>query len=113
MVSDLSLPCGPVVRRVLAPDVQLVWDPLPREQRGEPLGRVECAGRVLPRASPDDEDEVNSGAEPVEVLAVQVGDVVERVVEIEAVAAVTPPDARDVVQAGHTKGEREDVRTAQ
>src|SRR4249919_2503889 len=105
MVSDLPLPCGPVVRRVLSSDVQLVWNPLPREQRCEPVGRVERAGRVLPGAASDDEDEVSPGAEPVEVLAVEMGDVVERVVEVEGVAALTPADAGDVVQARQAERE--------
>src|SRR6476660_3974498 len=105
MVSDLPLPCGPVVRRVLAPDVQLVWNPLAREQRREPLGRLERAGRVLPRAAPDDADEVDPRLQPVEVLTVQVRDVVERVVEVERVAALPPTDAADVVEPGHAERE--------
>ena len=53
---------------------------------------------------------MSPGAEPVEVLAVQMGDVVERVVEVEGVAALTPADAGDVVRARQAEREWEDVR---
>ena len=74
MVRDLALPCGPVVRRVLAPYVQLVRDPFPGEERREPVRGLERAGRVLPGAAADDEHQVDLRAQPVEVVAVQMAE---------------------------------------
>jgi hypothetical protein len=93
MMSDLRPPRRPVVRGVLAPHVELVAEALLREQGGEPVRLLERAGRVLPGAAADDEQEVGLRTEPFEVVAVQAGDVVGRVVEVDGVAALAPADA--------------------
>src|SRR5213593_396841 len=70
MMSDLRPPRGPVVRRILAPDVELVADALRREQRGEAVRLLERSGGVLPRAPADDEQQAHARAQPLEVVAV-------------------------------------------
>src|SRR3954449_10408346 len=112
-MSDLALPGRPVVRRVVAPDLEVVRDALLAEEAGEALGRLERAGRVFPGAPADDEDEVHLAAQPVEVVAVELADVGHRVVEVGGVAGLAPGDARRVVHPGEADGEREAVSTPQ
>src|ERR687888_709648 len=69
MVGDLALPRRPVVRHVVTPQVELVPDPLPREDAGESLRALERPGRVLPHALAADEQQVDLRAQPVQVLA--------------------------------------------
>src|SRR3954470_13363036 len=85
-------------------------DPLPPEPAGEPLRALERAGRVLPLPLPADEQQADALAQPVEVLAAQVLEVVERVVEVGGLAALAPavPRAR-VVVAREREREREQV----
>src|SRR5215218_2614664 len=68
MMRDLRAPSGPVVRYVPPPDVELVTDAFLREQRREPPRLVESAGRVLPRALTDDEQQARAGAQPLQVV---------------------------------------------
>src|SRR3954454_21254802 len=99
MEGDLGTPRLPVVRDVVPPQVELVADALLREQTGEALGGLQGAGGVLPLPLPADQQQAEPRAEPVEVLAVELADVVERVVEVGRVAPLAPavPGRRVVV----------------
>ena len=112
-MSDLRSPRGPVVRRVLAPDVELVPDALLGEERGEAVRLLERPGRVLPRTPADDEQQADLRAQPVQMVAAETGDVVGRVVEVDGVAAFAPADGRDVVDARQAEGQREEVAAAE
>src|SRR5690348_4055799 len=57
MVGDLGAPCGPVVWGIFTPDVELVPNPLPREHLREARRLLERAGRVLPHAAADGEQQ--------------------------------------------------------
>src|SRR5438067_13082410 len=108
MMSDLRAPRRPVVRDVVPPEVELVPDPLRSEQAREPLRRLERARRALPLALAADEEQRYLRAEPVEVVAVAVLDVVQRVVEVDGFPALAPADDRDVVdpaRADRVRGE--------
>src|SRR3954452_18014221 len=113
MMRNLRAPCGPFVWHVVAPDVELVPDALRGEQRGEPASMLERAGRVLPRALSDHEQQSDLRAEPLEMIAVEPGDVVGRVVEVGLVAALAPAHDRDVVDAREAEREREEVGSAE
>src|SRR3954469_19868322 len=111
MVRDLRAPRRPVVRDVVAPEVELVADVLVAQAFGETQGAVEGAGRVLPLPLTADEQQAHARAQPLEVVAVEVGDVVDRAVEVRFVAAVAPgvaPVGR-VVAAREAQREREEV----
>src|SRR2546421_11980613 len=82
MMSDLRAPCGPVVRDVVPPHVELVTDSFLGELAGETSGRLERAGRVLPCTLADDEHDADAPAQPVEMVPVKVRDVVGRVAEV-------------------------------
>ena len=101
------------MRHVVTPDVQLVADALVGEPAGELAGTRQRSGWVyLPGALADDEQQRDSVPQPVEVVAVQVGHVVHRVVEIGGVAAFTPGmPGRRVVVAGEAHRERKQVGT--
>src|SRR5438067_8753248 len=109
MMRNLSAPRRPVVRDVVSPEVELVPDPLLREEPGEPSRRLERAGRVLPLALAADEEQADAASEPVEVIAAEVDDVVHRVLEVDGVAALAPAAGRDVVDAAQADREREEV----
>src|SRR3954447_10228995 len=83
MMRDLRAPRRPVVRHVVSPEVELVANPLLAEQPREPLRRLERAGRVLPLPLAADEQKRGARAKPVQVVALQVLHVVERVVEVD------------------------------
>src|SRR4029079_4842208 len=83
MMRDLRAPRRPVVRHVVPPEVELVPDRLLAEDPREPLRRLERARRALPLPLAADEEERRARAQPVEVVALQVLDVVHRVVEID------------------------------
>ena len=79
------------MRDVVAPQVELVADPLLGEQRR----RGACvdssdAGRVLPLALAADQQQAEPRAQPVEVVAAEVPDVVERVVEVGGARRARP-----------------------
>src|SRR6187200_1802676 len=99
MMRDLGTPRRPVVRRVVPPEVELVADPLLAEERREASRAVERAGRVLPLPLPRDQEQVDVAAEPVEMVAAEVVDVIARVVEVDGVAALAAGDDRNVVDA--------------
>src|SRR3954447_6010667 len=80
MVGDLRAPGGPVVRDVAAPQVELVADALLRQALGEPQRAGQGARRALPAALPAHEQQADSRAQPLEVVAVEVRDVVHRAV---------------------------------
>src|SRR3954453_2936260 len=101
MMRDLAPPRGPVVRHVVSPEIHLVADPLLDEKRTETSCGVERAGRVLPLALAAHEEERHLRAEPVEVVASEVRDVVNRVVEVNGVAALAAALDADVVDAAH------------
>src|SRR5579885_2644358 len=88
MMRDLPPPRRPVVRHVVTPQVELVPDPLLREQRREAAGGLERAGRVLPLALAAHEQQRRRTAQPLEMVAVQMHDVVHRVVEVAGLAAL-------------------------
>src|SRR5205823_371775 len=113
MMSDLRTPRRPVVRRILAPDVELVPDALLGEERGEAVRLLERPGRVLPRTPADDEQQADLRAQPVQMVAAETGDVVGRVVEVDGVAAFAPADGRDVVDVRQAEGQREEVAAAE
>src|SRR4051794_38034217 len=113
VVRELRAPRRPVVRHVVAPEVDLVTDALLREQAGERLRALQRAGRVLPLALAADQQHADAAAEPVQVLAAHVLDVVGGVVEVGRVAALAPADRGDVVHAALADGEREEVGAPQ
>src|SRR3954468_8498279 len=90
VMGDLRTPRRPVVRDVVAPQVELVTDLLVAETLGETQRAVQRAGRVLPLALPADEQEADARPQPVEVVAAEVRDVLDRAVEVRLVAAVAP-----------------------
>src|SRR4051812_12736818 len=115
MVGDLRAPRRPVVRDVVAPQVELVADVLVAQALGEAQRALERAGRVLPPALAADEQQAHARAQPLEVIAVEVGDVVDGAVEVRLVAALAPGVAprRRVVAARQAQGERERVGALQ
>src|SRR4051794_37801961 len=88
MMRDLRPPRRPVVRHVVSPEVELVANVLLAENPCEPLRRLERTRRVLPLTLSAHEHEGRARAQPVEVLALQVLHVVQRVVEVDGVAAL-------------------------
>src|SRR5207302_4526588 len=94
MVSELVAPGRPVVDDVVAPQIELVRDALLGEQAGEVLRALESAGRVLPGALAADQQQVDVAPQPLEMVAVQMADVVERLVEVAGLAALAPSDDR-------------------
>src|SRR5689334_8079427 len=98
----------------MSPQVELAADALGLEQRGEATRAHERPRGVLPLALSADEQDVDLPAQPVQMIAVEVGYVVHRVVEVGGLAALAPsvPGGR-VVVAGHADGEREDVGALQ
>src|SRR6476646_11442693 len=109
MMRDLASPRRPVVRDVVAPEVDLAGDALLVEQRAEAPRRVERAGRVLPLPLSADEQDRDVIPQPAQVVAAQVRDVVHRVVEVDGIALLAPALNRDVVHAAHADREREEV----
>src|SRR5215207_7971701 len=102
MVRELCLPRRPVVRDVVTPEVELVADPLLVQARRERLRRLERAGRVLPLPLAADEQKRHARAQPREMVAAEVRDVVHWVVEVRRLT--TLPAAADdghVVDAAH------------
>src|SRR3954468_6444587 len=59
MMRDLALPRRPIVRHVVAPQVELVSDSLPREDVRESLRALQRARRVLPHALTAHEQQVD------------------------------------------------------
>src|SRR4029453_18871341 len=98
-------PRPPVVGPLAAPDVELVADSLLAEEAREAARGVERAGRVLPLALADREQQRDAAAQPLEVVAVQVAHVVHRVVEVRRLAALAPAHDRDVIDAALADGE--------
>ena len=90
VVRELAPPPRPVVGHVVSPHVQLVRDVLLGQQPGQRAGAGLGAGGVLPHALPADQPQVHLPAQPVQVLAVQPGDVLDRGVEVERLAALAP-----------------------
>src|SRR6185436_18232685 len=86
MVGDLGAPRRPVVRDVVAPEVELVTQILFAEALGETQRALERPRRVLPHALAAHEQEAHARAQPVEVVAVEVRDVVDRAVEVRLLA---------------------------
>src|SRR5256885_3352879 len=82
MMSKLGSPGGPVMRDVVSPEIELVPDSLTGEQLRETPRALERAGRVLPLALPADDQQADAGLQPAEVVAVQMRDVVHRVLEV-------------------------------
>src|SRR4051812_7101965 len=111
MVRDLGAPRRPVVRHIVAPEVELVADVLVAQALGEAQRALERSGRVLPAALPAHEQETDARAQPVEVLAREVRDGVDRAVEVRLVAPLAPcvAPARRVVVPGQADGEWEQV----
>src|SRR5215467_7548707 len=94
----------------MTPEVKLVLDALVGEKGGEPPRALQRAGRVLPLALSADEQQAHPAAQPVEMVAVQVADVVDRVVEVRCCTALAPALPRGrVVVAGQAHRERENV----
>ena len=82
-----------------------------RQQPGEPLRAVQRAGRVLHIPCPQTTLHADPAAQPVEVVAAEVGHVVDRVVEVRRRAALAPAvPAGRVVVARAADGEAEQVR---
>ncbi len=80
------------------------------EQRGKLLRARQRAGGVLPLPLAADEEQADPPAQPVQVLAVQVGDVVHGIVEVGGGAALAPAvPGRRIIVAGKAQGQREQV----
>src|SRR5690349_15618727 len=104
MMSQLRAPRRPIVRDVVPPEIQLVPDALAGQQLRHPPRRVERTGRVLPLALAADEQQGKARAQPLEMVAVQIADVRDGVVEVERVALLTPAaPGRRVVVAGEAE----------
>src|SRR5580704_8630371 len=73
-----------------APTVKFVPNPLLLEQRGETPGARQRPGGVLPLALAADQQQAELVAQPAEVIAGQVGHVVQRVVEVRFVTPLAP-----------------------
>src|SRR3954453_10159520 len=92
----------------MSPQVELATDALGLEQLGEATRADERPGGVLPLALSADEQDADLPAQPVQVVALEVRDVVHRVVEVGGLAALAPAvPGGGVVAAGHADGERE------
>src|SRR5580698_6354691 len=110
VVGELGTPGRPVVGHVVAPYVQFVLDPLLVQQRGEPPGAVQHPGGVLPLALTADQQQAELAAQPLQVIARQVADVVHGVVEVRLGAPFAPgAPVPGVVVAGQAHGQREQV----
>src|SRR5579862_7294945 len=109
MMRHLPPPRRPIVRDVVTPKVELVRDALLDEQRREALRRVERARRVLPLALSADENQRGRAPEPVEVVPVEMGDVVHRVVEVDGVAALAATLDAHVIDAAQADRDREQI----
>src|SRR5687768_1932594 len=96
---QLCAPRRPVVRELGAPGVELAANSLLVQPPGELLRADPRARSVLPLAAADDEHDAQLRAQPLEVVAVQLPDVVHGVVEVDGVAALAPADGGDVVDA--------------
>src|ERR1044072_2706135 len=99
MMRDLGAPRGPVVRRVVPPEIELVPDPLLAEQPREAPRALERARRVLPLALARDQEQGDLPAGAGAAVAAEVLDVVGRVVEVDGAAALASADDGDVVDA--------------
>src|SRR4051794_7278292 len=111
VVGDLRAPGGPVVRDVVALQVELVADALLGQAPAGQERARQRAGGVLPLALAADQQQADPRAQPLEVVAVEVRDVVDRAVEVALLAALAPavaPPGR-VVGARQAHGEREQV----
>ena len=75
---------------VVPPQVELVADSFLGEHPSESPGGLQRPGRVLPLPLAADQEEAQLGPQPFEVVAVEVPDVVDRVVEVRLLAAMTP-----------------------
>ena len=114
MMSELRAPRRPVVGHVVPPEVELMTNSLARQQIGERARAVQCAGRVLPLTLAADQHHAHARAQPVEMVAAEVLEVVHRVVEVGGVAALAPrAPVRGVVAARHAQRDREEVGPAQ
>src|SRR5580704_1155456 len=82
VVGELGAPGRPVVGHVVAPHVQFVLDPLLAQQRVEPPGAVQRPCGVLPLALTHDQQQADLAAQPLQVVAGQLADVVHGVVEV-------------------------------
>src|SRR5262249_1975432 len=90
VMSDLGAPGRPVVRDAVSPQIQFVPGALVGEPGGERPGAWQRPGGVFPLALTADQQQADPAAEPIEVIAVQVADIVKRVVEIRGGAALAP-----------------------
>ena len=90
MMRELGAPRWPVVRQRHTPTGRAhtgcPWSGAARE----PPGGLERAGGVLPLALPADDQHAELSPQPVEVVAIEVADVVHRVVEVRGVTALAP-----------------------
>src|SRR4051812_49291638 len=94
----------------MSPQVELAADALRLEQFGEATRADERPCGVLPLALAAHEQDADLSPQPLQVVALEVCDVVHRVVEVGGLAALAPPVPRGrVVAAGHADGEREQV----
>ena len=95
MVGDLGAPGRPVVRDVVAPQVQLVADALLGEHPGEPL-RGRAARPVVSShwPWPQTSSRLSRDAQPLEVVAAEMRDVVDRVVEVGRARRARPSRSR-------------------
>src|SRR6185503_10996772 len=81
VMGDLPAPPGPVVRYVVPPEVEVMGDALRLEYGGGRASRRQRAGGVgLPVPLTDREHDEDPVAQPLQVVALEVGQVVGRVV---------------------------------
>src|SRR5690349_24340896 len=102
MMGELLTPPRPVVCYVVPPQIELMRDALLGQQRVGRASRRQRACRVrLPVTLTYREQDEQPAAQPVEMFTRQVGQVVDRIVEVRRVAALAPrvPTARVVVPA--------------
>src|SRR5512132_2758799 len=113
VVGELGPPGGPVVGDVVAPQVGLVGDALLPQQAVEGPGRLEGSGGVLPLALAAEEEQRQAAPQPLEVVAVEVGHIVHRVVEVPGRAAPAPAQPAGVVHAALADAKGEQVGPAE
>ena len=110
MVRDLAPPRRPVVRDVVAPEVDLVPE-CPSRRAARRSGCVESSAPVVSSHCPWPQTRTSEAcaSQPVEMVAVEVRDVVHRVVEVDRFAALAATLDGHVVDAAHPDREREEV----
>src|SRR4029450_13699799 len=110
VVGKLPPPPWPVVRDVVTPKVDLMWDAFLGEHPAKSLCAYESASCVFPHPLSAHQKQEHAGTQPVQVVAVHVGHIVQRSVEVHCVAALAPAiQGAEVVDSGHAQRLRKEI----